>query len=192
MDAARALPGWGRAQAAVGVALFLCLFAAQSGLIVLTPVLSKVADDLDVSTAAAGQLRTVSGLAAGLTAIALSTVGRDLSLRRIRMSLFCHAAMFRMGIWARAFVAADFKLPKVKYKFPQQRRPHAGVTSIHTANSKLPGLWLLTPQILILLHLLRRRFRPSFASDCKPCTTALAKACNRKTSITPSICFLSA
>jgi predicted MFS family arabinose efflux permease len=83
MEAARTLPAWGRAQAAVGVALFLCLFAAQSGLIVLTPVLSKVADDLDVSTAAAGQLRTVSGLAAGLAAVALSTVGRNVSLRRV-------------------------------------------------------------------------------------------------------------
>jgi predicted MFS family arabinose efflux permease len=83
MEAAGTLPAWGRAQAAVGVALFLCLFAAQSGLIVLTPVLSKVADDLDVSTAAAGQLRTVSGLAAGLAAVALSTVGRNVSLRRV-------------------------------------------------------------------------------------------------------------
>jgi predicted MFS family arabinose efflux permease len=76
------LPGWGRSQVAVGVVLFLCLFAAQTGLIVLTPVLSKVADDLDVSTAAAGQLRTVSGLAAGLAAVVLGTVGRGLSLRR--------------------------------------------------------------------------------------------------------------
>ena len=83
MEAARPLPTWGRVEAAVGMALFLCLFAAQSGLIVLTPVLSKVANDLDVSTAAAGQLRTVSGLAAGLAAVALSTVGRNLSLRRV-------------------------------------------------------------------------------------------------------------
>jgi predicted MFS family arabinose efflux permease len=65
------------------VALFLCLFAAQSGLIVLTPVLSKVADDLDVSTAAAGQLRTVSGLAAGTAALLLGTIGRGVSLRRV-------------------------------------------------------------------------------------------------------------
>jgi MFS transporter, DHA1 family, inner membrane transport protein len=83
MEAAKPLAVWGRVEAAVGVALFLCLFAAQSGLIVLTPVLSKVADDLQVSTAAAGQLRTVSGLAAGLAAVALSTVGRNLSLRRL-------------------------------------------------------------------------------------------------------------
>jgi predicted MFS family arabinose efflux permease len=74
---------WGRPQTAVALALFLCLFAAQSGLIVLTPVLSKVAHDLDVSTAVAGQLRTVSGLAAGLTALALGTIGRGVSLRRV-------------------------------------------------------------------------------------------------------------
>jgi DHA1 family inner membrane transport protein len=83
MEADRTLPGWGRAQVAVGVALFLCLFAAQAGLIVLTPVLSEVADDLGVSTAAAGQLRTVSGLTAGLAAVLLGTVGRGVSLRRL-------------------------------------------------------------------------------------------------------------
>jgi predicted MFS family arabinose efflux permease len=83
MENAEMAPRWGRAEAAVGVALFLCLFAAQSGLIVLTPVLSRVADDLDVSTAAAGQLRTVSGLAAGMAAVLLGTIGRGASLRRV-------------------------------------------------------------------------------------------------------------
>src|SRR5262249_3047431 len=83
MENTETLPRWGRSEAAVGAALFLCLFAAQSGLIVLTPVLSKVADDLDVSTAAAGQLRTVSGLAAGTAAVLLGTIGRDISLRRV-------------------------------------------------------------------------------------------------------------
>ena len=74
---------WGRAEAAVGVTLFLCLFAAQAGVIALTPVLAKVAADLDVSTAAAGQLRTASGLAAGLAAVALGTFARRVSLRRV-------------------------------------------------------------------------------------------------------------
>jgi DHA1 family inner membrane transport protein len=55
----------------VSAILFLCLFAAQAGLIALSPVLVQVASDLDVSTAAAGQLRTISGLA-----------GRRASLRR--------------------------------------------------------------------------------------------------------------
>jgi predicted MFS family arabinose efflux permease len=81
--AATPTAGWGRAQTAVGAALFLCLFAAQAGVIVLTPVLTQIADDLDVSTAAAGQLRTVSGLSAGLAAVALATVARGLSLRKI-------------------------------------------------------------------------------------------------------------
>jgi len=74
---------WGRAEAAIGVTLFLCLFAAQAGVIALTPVLAKVAHDLDVSTAAAGQLRTASGLAAGLAAIALGTFARRVALRRV-------------------------------------------------------------------------------------------------------------
>ena len=82
MEAGTTTESWGRAHAAVAVALFLCLFAAQAGLIVLTPVLSKVADDFDVSTATAGQLRMVSGLTAGLAAIALGTFARRLSLRR--------------------------------------------------------------------------------------------------------------
>jgi predicted MFS family arabinose efflux permease len=68
------------------MALFLCLFAGQAGLIVLTPVLSDVADDLDVSTAAAGQLRTVSGLIAGLVAVLLATVWRRVALRRLLIS----------------------------------------------------------------------------------------------------------
>jgi predicted MFS family arabinose efflux permease len=74
---------WGRIEATVGVTLFLCLFAAQAGLIALTPVLAKVADDLDVSTATAGQLRTASGLGAGLAAIALGTFARRIPLRRV-------------------------------------------------------------------------------------------------------------
>ena len=84
--AATPTSSWGRAHATVGAALFLCLFAAQAGVIVLTPVLTQIADDLDVSTAAAGQLRTVSGLSAGLAAVALGTVARGLSLRRILIS----------------------------------------------------------------------------------------------------------
>jgi predicted MFS family arabinose efflux permease len=55
----------------VSVILFLCLFAGQSGLIALSPVLADVARDLGVSTATAGQLRTISGLSAGVTALAL-------------------------------------------------------------------------------------------------------------------------
>jgi DHA1 family inner membrane transport protein len=59
------------------------MFAAQSGLIALSPVLAEVADEFGVSTAAAGQLRTVAGLAAGVTALVLSVAARRLGLRRL-------------------------------------------------------------------------------------------------------------
>lgn len=68
--------GSGRAgsDGAVALTLFLSLFAAQAGLIAMAPVIVDVAGDLGVSTAAAGQLRTVAGLAAGATALAFGRV----------------------------------------------------------------------------------------------------------------------
>jgi DHA1 family inner membrane transport protein len=69
-SAGAARPAGGRGEGAVAAALFLCLFAGQAGLIAMSPVIVDVAGDLDVSTAAAGQLRTVAGLAAGITALA--------------------------------------------------------------------------------------------------------------------------
>jgi MFS transporter, DHA1 family, inner membrane transport protein len=56
--------------------LFGCFFAAQSGYLALTPVLPDVADAFDVSTAAAGQVRTVAAVVAVSTAILVGTAGR--------------------------------------------------------------------------------------------------------------------
>ena len=67
---------------AVSAVLFLCLFAGQSGAIALSPVLAQVARDLDVSTAVAGQLRTIAGLVAGVTALALGRLGTRVGLGR--------------------------------------------------------------------------------------------------------------
>jgi predicted MFS family arabinose efflux permease len=64
-------------------ALFLCLFSVQAGVIALSPVLAQVASDFDVSTAAAGQLRSVSGLVAGLTAVAMGRLSGRLGLREL-------------------------------------------------------------------------------------------------------------
>lgn len=69
--------------ARVSAILFLCLFAGQAGLIALSPVLVQVASNLGVSTATAGQLRTISGLAAGLTALCLAAVSKRLQLRQL-------------------------------------------------------------------------------------------------------------
>jgi predicted MFS family arabinose efflux permease len=67
---------------AAGIALFLCLFAGQAALIAMSPVLADVASDLHVSTAAAGQLRTITGLAAGITALLLGAVAGRVGLGR--------------------------------------------------------------------------------------------------------------
>jgi MFS transporter, DHA1 family, inner membrane transport protein len=64
-------------------ALFLCLFAGQAGVIAISPVLADVAADFDVSTATAGQLRSVSGLVAGLVALAMGTLTGRFGLREL-------------------------------------------------------------------------------------------------------------
>ena len=69
--------------ARVSVTLFAALFASQAALIAMSPVLAKAASDLHVSTAAAGQLRTVTGLAAGLTALSLGVVTARVALGRL-------------------------------------------------------------------------------------------------------------
>jgi predicted MFS family arabinose efflux permease len=65
------------------VTLLLCLGASQAAILVLSPVLAEVAADLDVSTATAGQLRTVSGLAAGVTALSTGLAAARHGLRRL-------------------------------------------------------------------------------------------------------------
>jgi DHA1 family inner membrane transport protein len=67
---------------AVSVALFTSLFAGQAALIAMSPVLASAASDLHVSTAAAGQLRTLTGLAAGITALMLGSVAGRFGLGR--------------------------------------------------------------------------------------------------------------
>jgi predicted MFS family arabinose efflux permease len=68
---------------ATGATLALGLGASQAAILALTPVLADVARDLDVSTAAAGQLRTISGLAAGTTALFLGLAASRVGLREL-------------------------------------------------------------------------------------------------------------
>jgi MFS transporter, DHA1 family, inner membrane transport protein len=56
--------------------LFLCLFASQAGMLVLSPILPDVAREFGVSTATAGQLRAISGATGGLTAVLLAIMPR--------------------------------------------------------------------------------------------------------------------
>jgi predicted MFS family arabinose efflux permease len=62
---------------------FLCLFTSQAALLVLSPVLPEIARDFGVSTAAAGQLRAVTGATGGVTALALAVVPRRPGLREL-------------------------------------------------------------------------------------------------------------
>ena len=70
---------------AVGVTLLSALAASQAALVVLNPLLPDVARDLDVSVATAGQLRTVSGLAAGVAAIATGLLAARVGLRGLML-----------------------------------------------------------------------------------------------------------
>ena len=65
------------------VVLFAALFASQAGLLVLSPILPELARELGVSTAAAGQLRTVSGATGGITAVVLALLPRRPGLRTL-------------------------------------------------------------------------------------------------------------
>ena len=63
--------------------LFACLFASQSAMLVLSPTLVEVARELGVSTATAGQLRSISGATGGATALVLATAARRPGLREL-------------------------------------------------------------------------------------------------------------
>jgi predicted MFS family arabinose efflux permease len=71
------------AERRITLSLFLSVFAAQSGAIALSPVLTAVAAEFDVSTALIGQLRSVAALAAGVASLALPAAARRYGLRRL-------------------------------------------------------------------------------------------------------------
>jgi predicted MFS family arabinose efflux permease len=73
---------WQRAS----LVLFLCLFATQAALLVLTPILPFVARDFGISTATAAQLRSVSGVVAGVVALWVAVRSRPRPLRDLLAS----------------------------------------------------------------------------------------------------------
>jgi predicted MFS family arabinose efflux permease len=86
--------------------LFLAFFASQAGVLVLSPILSDVADDLGVSVAQAGQLRI---LAAPLAVLAALAAGRLLVRFSPRALLGAGSALLALGSSASA-VAPSFDL----------------------------------------------------------------------------------
>jgi MFS transporter, DHA1 family, inner membrane transport protein len=67
--------------ASPSAALFMSVFTSQAGVLVLSPILVKVARDFDVSTAVAGQLRIVAAPVAALVAVAVVRAGARLPYR---------------------------------------------------------------------------------------------------------------
>lgn len=86
--------------------LFLALFASQSGVLVLAPILSQVADDFGISIAEAAQLRI---LAAPLAAVVALAAGRALVRFSPRALLVVGSALLAAGSAASA-VAPTFAL----------------------------------------------------------------------------------
>lgn len=87
------------ALASPSVVLFLAMFASQSGVLVLSPILSDVADDLGVSIAAAGQLRI---LAAPLAAVVALAAARSLVRVSPRALIALGSALVAAGSLASA------------------------------------------------------------------------------------------
>jgi predicted MFS family arabinose efflux permease len=90
-----------------GPVLFACLFAAQAAILVLSPILLSVARAFDVSPVLAGQLRTISGLVAGVTALMLARALRRYSLRDL---LLVGAVLLTVGCLMSALAPAFFVL----------------------------------------------------------------------------------
>jgi MFS transporter, DHA1 family, inner membrane transport protein len=63
--------------------LFATMFASQASLLVLTAIPPDLAEDFSVSTATAGQARTLAAVTGGLTALALGRLGRHLGVREL-------------------------------------------------------------------------------------------------------------
>jgi predicted MFS family arabinose efflux permease len=91
---------------AVGIALLTALAASQAALVVLNPLLPDVADDLGISVAIAGQLRTVSGFAAGLAALSAGLWAARLGLREL---LLLGIGTLALGSLVSA-IAPDFRV----------------------------------------------------------------------------------
>lgn len=97
------------ARPGLATTLFLCLFAAQAAVLVLSPILPQVAGDLGVSTATAGQLRAISGIAGGLSALAVWAFAGRVPVRSLLLgglALLAAAALLSAAAPSFAVLAA--------------------------------------------------------------------------------------
>jgi predicted MFS family arabinose efflux permease len=113
--------------------LFCCLLAAQSGILVVAPILADVARDFGVSNAAVGQLRAVSGAVGGVAALVVGFgLGRRRSLRELLrggLALIAAGALVSAAAPSFAVLAAA------------QVAIGAGATAVLAAGIAAAGAW---------------------------------------------------
>lgn len=82
----------------------MCLFAAQAAILVLSPILPDVANEFGITTSVAAQLRSVSGVTAGIVALLLAVTGnrfRLSSLLNVGLALLAGGSL--ISAWAPTF-----------------------------------------------------------------------------------------
>src|SRR4051794_28021647 len=77
--------------------LFATMFASQASFLVLTAILPDLAGDFGVSTATAGQARTLAALTGGVTALALGRLARKLGVRKLLLLGLSLVALGSLG-----------------------------------------------------------------------------------------------
>lgn len=88
-----------------GSVLFVCLFAAQAAILVVSPILPQIAREFGVSTGTAAQIRSISGITAGVAAVALATFGDRFRLSSLlNWGLTLLAVGSLISAWAPTFV----------------------------------------------------------------------------------------
>jgi predicted MFS family arabinose efflux permease/ribosomal protein S18 acetylase RimI-like enzyme len=135
MEAA-SIAGGSRARAGLvagpSLALFLALFASQSGVLVLSPILSDVADDFGVSIATAGQLRIV---AAPLAAVVALLAARSLVRYSPRLVLGAGSVLVALGSVASALAPSFATLALAQVPL------WAGISMLLTAAIAASAAW---------------------------------------------------
>jgi MFS transporter, DHA1 family, inner membrane transport protein len=119
----------------VSITLFVALFAAQSAVIAMSPVLAEAASDLHVSTAAAGQLRTITGIAAGVTAILLGGAAARITLR---LQLLAGSVLLALASFASAIA------PSFAFLAVAQLPVGAAIAVLTTAGTLAAAEWVPT------------------------------------------------
>src|SRR4051794_22521256 len=81
----KTIPSRPRPHIVAGI-LFICMLAAQSGQLALTPVLTDAAREFGMSTAEAGQIRTAAAVVAAAAAFGVGALGSRVRLRTLLLA----------------------------------------------------------------------------------------------------------